>query len=212
MELATAGFGSSESGRLRRSLRASRPEGQEPFHVLAGGGHQGLGVHLLQPPEPEPPRPVPPLGLRKERLDPHRAFAQGLAVGLGVAVRPHPLQILLLEAAAHPAPLRTVRAFALEGTGVAGGRLGCVPNVPSPVVVALTTQDLASGAGVDVPFGVVGEGVYGEEGGAFPLLGQRDVGADARPLYGRYVLPRAVGRVPRYRAQAQAPPKAAPEQ
>jgi hypothetical protein len=112
VERGKLGFRLPESGHLRRSPRTFRSEGQEPLHVLPRGDHQGLGVDLLEPPEPEPPRAVPLLGLREERLDLHRAFAQGLAAGFGVAVRPHPFEVLLFEAAAHPAPFaRFVHLF-----------------------------------------------------------------------------------------------------
>ncbi len=136
-KLGTASLGSPQGGHLRRSFRAPRPKGQEPLDVLPRSGHQGLGVHLLKPPEPEPPHPVPVLGLPKERLDPHRAFPYGLAVGLGVAIPSHPLQVILFEAAPHPAPLRALRTSALEGTGVAGGSFRRVPDGALPMVVAL---------------------------------------------------------------------------
>src|SRR5829696_834923 len=90
VEAGTAGFGLPKSGRLRRSARPFRSEGHEPLDVLARGDHESLGVDLLKPPKPEPPKTVPFLGLREQRLDPHRPLPQRLAVGLGVAVRPHP--------------------------------------------------------------------------------------------------------------------------
>src|SRR5829696_10352750 len=114
VEAGTAGFGLPKSGRLRRSARPFRSEGHEPLDVLARGDHESLGVDLLKPPKPEPPKTVPFLGLREQRLDPHRPLPQRLAVGLGVAVRPHPFWVLLSEAAAQPASLRAVRALALE--------------------------------------------------------------------------------------------------
>src|SRR5215212_9167501 len=121
VELGTVGFGSSQSGHLRRSFRASGPEGHKPLDVLARGGHQGLRVHLLKPPQSEPPKTVPFLCLPEERLYPHRAFAQGLAIGFGLAVRPDPSEILLLpEAAAYPAPVCALCASVPEGTCVAG--------------------------------------------------------------------------------------------
>ena len=52
------------------------------------------------------------------------------------------------------------------------------------------------GGGVDVPLCIVDEVVYGQQGGALSLVGQRAVGADAGLLYDRYVLPGAVGPRP----------------
>ena len=60
--------------------------------------------------------------------------------------------------------------------------------------------------------GIVGEVLRGKQTREPFLLEQRDVGADARLLYGRYVLPRAVGRVGRDRARLQAPSEATPEE
>src|SRR5215203_2813780 len=101
-------FGWAQGRHHRGLLRASGTEGHKPLDVLARGGHQGLRVHLLKPPQSEPPKTVPFLCLPEERLYPHRAFAQGLAIGFGLAVRPDPFEILLLpEAAAHPASLWT---------------------------------------------------------------------------------------------------------
>src|SRR5918997_3415078 len=187
-------------GRQSELLRASGTEGHKPLGVLSRGDHEGLGVHLLQSPQPELPRSVPFLGLPKEWLYPHRAFAQGLAVGLGVAVRPHPFEVLLVEAATDPAPLRAVRALALQGALLAGGRPHGVPDVPSPTIVALTAQGLAAGAGVEVLLGVVDEVLYGEQAGAPTLLGQLGVGADTRLLYGICAPERPISRAPATRA------------
>ena len=62
--------------------------------------------------------------------------------------------------------------------------------------VGLFALFVDAGAGVVVPICVVGEVLYGEKRGAFAWLGQRNIGADARLLCGRYVFPRAVGGVP----------------
>ena len=64
------------------------------------------------------------------------------------------------------------------------------------MVVALTAQDLALGAGVVVSLWVVDEGILAEQGAALLVVWQRDEGADACPLYGRYVLRCAVGSIP----------------
>jgi hypothetical protein len=84
-----------------------------------------------------------------------------------------------------------LKAHALQAEGLAAYLM----DLSLPVVVALTTQQLALGAGVDVFFGVVSEGVPAEQGSAFFVVDQRGVGADARLLYGCYVLGGAVGGV-----------------
>ena len=80
---------------LGRLLRSAAPVKEQSLHVLPGRDQQDFGVHFLQLPEPESPHAVPVLSLREERLDPHRAFPQGLAVGFGVAVSTHPSKVLL---------------------------------------------------------------------------------------------------------------------
>ena len=51
-----------------------------------------LEIHSPEPPETEPPHPVPLLGLGEHRLHPHLALAQSLLVGLGLSVGQYPLQ------------------------------------------------------------------------------------------------------------------------
>ncbi len=79
------------------------------------------------------------------------------------------------------------------------------------MVVAYTAQELASGTGVEVFFDVVSEGVSAEQGSAFFVVGQRRVGADARLLYGRYVLGGAIGGICGDRSWSQVLTEAAPE-
>src|SRR5215211_2934554 len=155
---------------------------------------------------------MPVLALAKQGLYPHLAFPQCLAVGFGVAVAAHPFDVLLIKAAPDPSSLLALRAVALEGARVAGGGLGSVPDGSLLVVVALAAQGLASGADVEVLFGVVGELVLAEQGTAFIVFGQHHVGAHAGFLYGRYVLGGAVGSNPGNRAWVQAPTEAAPEE
>ncbi len=90
--------------------------------------------------------------------------------------------------------------------------LAAVPDTSLPVIVALPAQDLASGASVEVFFGVVSEGVPAEQGSAFFVVDQRRVGADARLLYDRYVLGCAVGGITGDRAWPQALTKTGPEE
>src|SRR5918995_976690 len=80
------------------------------------------------------------------------------------------------------------------------------------MVVAPTTQGLSARAGVEVLLGVVDEVFYGEQSGTSLLVCHRSVRSDARLLYGRYVLPCAVGGIPRNRARAKAPTEAASEE
>src|SRR5918994_1084608 len=55
-----------QGGHLRRSLRASVTVSEQPLYVLSRGDEQGFGVHLLRSPQPEPPQPMPVLGLAEE--------------------------------------------------------------------------------------------------------------------------------------------------
>ena|SRR5215217_8081143 len=192
-QLARIGSRLAQGGNLCLSPRSSVAEAEQPLDVLSRGDEQSFGVHLLQCPRSESSRPMPVLGLPEERLDPYRTFPYGLAVGFRFAVASHPFEILLIETAPYPAPLCALGASGFEGTRVAGGGPRSVPYGPLPMIVALTAQDLALGAGVEVFFGVVSKGVLAEQGSAFFVVGQRGVGADARLLYGCYVLFRAVG-------------------
>src|SRR5918999_939441 len=119
-----------QGGHLRRrSLRACVTVSEQPLDVLSRGDEQGFGVHLLRSPQPEPPQPMPVLGLAEERFNPHLAPPQCLAVGFGIAVATHPVEILLIKAAPDPTSLLlALRAAALEGARVAGGGLGGVPD------------------------------------------------------------------------------------
>jgi len=65
---------------LSQLLRSPASKVQQPLDVLAGGYKQGFDVHLFEPPEAEPPHPVPIFGLAKERFDPHLALSQGFLV------------------------------------------------------------------------------------------------------------------------------------
>jgi hypothetical protein len=88
--------------------------------------------------------------------------------------------------------LGALGASPFEGTLIAGRGLGTVPDGTLFVVMALTVQDLALGAGIEVPLGVVDEGIPSRTGGcafhdpleeaaedlqaeAFPDAGQRGV-------------------------------------
>src|SRR5215213_1519632 len=48
--------------RLCQPPRTPLPSRYQPLYVLSGGDQQRLDVHLLQPPETEPPHTVPVLG------------------------------------------------------------------------------------------------------------------------------------------------------
>jgi hypothetical protein len=88
-------FGRAQDRHHRRLPRDPGTEGNYPLQVLPRSDHEGLGVHLLKPPQPEPPRSVPFLGLPEERLYPHRAFAQTalrISRGLCNLGRPRHLQ------------------------------------------------------------------------------------------------------------------------
>src|SRR5918998_4038285 len=144
-----------QGGHLRRSLRASVTVGEQPLYVLACPDEQGFSVHLLQSAQPEPPQPMPVLGLAEERFNPHLALPQCLAVGFGIAVATHPVEILLIKAAPDPTSLLlALRAAALEGARVAGGGLGGVPDRYLLVVQPLAGQGVGLGASVEVLFGV----------------------------------------------------------
>jgi hypothetical protein len=80
------------------------------------------------------------------------------------------------------------------------------------MVVAPAAQGFSRRAGVVVLLGVVDELLYGEQSGTLFLICQRGVGADARLLYGRNVLPRSVGGVSCDRTWMQAPTEPAPEE
>src|SRR5215203_2303201 len=95
---------------LGRPPRAPVPKGEQPLDVLAGGDQERLGVHLLQPPEPESSQAVEVLGLGEQGLDPHPPLAQGLLVGEGPTVGPDPLDVGLIEVAEHLAARLVLRA------------------------------------------------------------------------------------------------------
>src|SRR5215216_416247 len=122
-------------------------------------------------------------------------------------------QILLIEAAPYPASLYALPgAPGFERARVADGRPRCVPYGPLPVIVAFTEQELAFRTGVEIFFGVVSEGVSAEQGSALFVVDQRHVGADARFLYGRYVLCCAIGGICGNRAWLEMPTEATPEE
>src|SRR5215208_2907767 len=128
--------------------------------------------------------------------------------GILAPFRDTPLGGCGLEAA----PLCALGASPFEGTLIARGGLGTVPYGALFVVVTLTAQDLALGASVVVPLSVVDEGIPAEQGAALLVVWQRDESADARPLYGRYVLRCAVCSVPGDRARPKTPTESAPEE
>ncbi len=66
---------------------------------------------------------MPVFGLGEEGVDPNPAFSQRFLVGLGVAVTPHPFEVLLLEAAPESASLGALRA--------AGGAFRTESDVPT---------------------------------------------------------------------------------
>src|SRR3712207_2124279 len=81
------------------------PEGEQPLEVLPSGDQQGLGVDPPQGPQAKAAQPMPHLGLRKERLDPHLALPERLAVRLGLGVGAYLLQKLVAWVAVDAAPL-----------------------------------------------------------------------------------------------------------
>src|SRR5215204_3619507 len=122
---------------LGRPPRAPVPKGEQPLDVLAGGDQERLGVHLLQPPEPESSQAVEVLGLGEQGLDPHPPLAQGLLVGEGPTVGPDPVDVGLIEVAQHLAARLVLRAsgsqlarFARAGVRFVDG------EVPSLVLCA----------------------------------------------------------------------------
>ena len=136
---------------LRLSPRASVSVGEQPLYVLSCGDEQGLG---------------------KQRFDPHLALPQRLAVGFGVAVTSHLLEVLLIEAAPDPTSLLlALRASSPERAGVAGIGPSGIPGGSLLVVAALSAQSLTLRARIGVAFGVVDEVVLAEEGTAFVVVG-----------------------------------------
>jgi hypothetical protein len=138
---------------------------------------------------------MPILRLRKEGFNPYRTFPYGLAVGFSVAVAPHPFEVLLLKAASYPPSLLALRAATLERARVAGGGLGSIPDGSLLVVVPLSAQGLALGAGVEIFFGVVNELILAEEGTTFVVFWLRYVGAHTGFLHPRHVFDGAVGGI-----------------
>jgi hypothetical protein len=90
---------------------------EQTLHVLPGSGQEGFAIHPPEPPQPKPPQPMPILGFRKERLHPDFPFVHGLLVGFGLVVRPHPIQVLLVEMPRDLASMRALGTPGLEGTG-----------------------------------------------------------------------------------------------
>src|SRR4051812_37069542 len=81
--------------------------GHEPaLEVLPRRRQQALGVHLHQAAEAELAQAVPLLGLPEEGFDPHLPLTEGLLVGLGGVVAPHPVEVRLVEGAVHVAARR----------------------------------------------------------------------------------------------------------
>jgi hypothetical protein len=98
-------------GRAGEVAPPSATPRQQPFEILSRRRHDPLAIHLHQPTQPEPSQAVPLLALSKQWLHPHFAFLIGLFVRLGLVIRSHPIQILLIKAAAEGAPGLAGRTF-----------------------------------------------------------------------------------------------------
>jgi hypothetical protein len=136
---------------LRRPAGPDSSELHQPLHALSGGSDQDLAVRPLQCPEPHPLHPVPPLGLREERLDPHLPLSHGLLARLGFVVGAYPFCVVLVEASAQQAAAVGAGAFRLQLARVADRGVGPVLGGSFRVGVADVSQFLAFGANVEVP-------------------------------------------------------------
>src|SRR5687767_2148641 len=100
---------------------------------------------------------MPLLGFGKERLDPDLAFAHRFFVGLGQVVAAHFVEVVLIEGAVDNAAMVAGRALGLDGTGIAGRRVGPIDDLFLGVLGFAAWQGLALWAAEQVSRGVVGE-------------------------------------------------------
>src|SRR3712207_1690733 len=184
------------------------PEGEQPLEVLPSGDQQGLGVDPPQGPQAKAAQPMPHLGLRKERLDPHLALPERLAVRLGLGVGAYLLQKLVAWVAVDAAPLGVGGALGSERAGVADG--GSRAVLDAPAAASCPTEELSRRTHVGVLLRVVAELALGEEAGLGAALVRRNVGPNPRPFQGGDVLCGTVFAVAGDVVRAHPPPKDGP--
>ena len=108
------------------------------------------------PPRPEPPEPVPVLGVGEERLHPHLAFAHGLGEGFRRVVAAHTVEVGLVEVAPHPSPTPRRGARRLERTRGARRGRRLVDPPTCPIVLGDEVPHLVPWAAIGVILVVTG--------------------------------------------------------
>ena len=96
---------------------------------------------------------MPGLGFGEQRLDPDLAFAHRFGVWLGGVVRPHSVEVGLVEAALDLPSLGARGALRLERAGIAGRRWRLIHARSLGVFVLAEAQLLAARALIDVALG-----------------------------------------------------------
>src|SRR5215213_7281122 len=167
MPLLTAKSNANDAPEHYRYHDRCRSVGARPLLALASwacvarSDQQSFDVHLLEPPQSEPPHPVPLFGLGKQRFDPHLPLSHRLLVGLRMSVRPHPLHILFVGVAVDAARPLARRAPLLERAIPA--RRGICPVPYALTALAGPAQLFARRAQVEVPLRIVDELAFAEE-------------------------------------------------
>ena len=125
-------------------------------------------------------------------------------------VTAHPVQIGLVEIAAHPPSPRGGRALVAKRTNLAVGRRCLVDPPVGRIALRKEAQHLHSGTAVNIGDRVVAEILLTEDTGALADLRERDVGADELVFDRDDVLGRAVlaiaGHLPWVEFPAEARP------